>query len=133
MQQQISWRYAGTKSGYEQAHRERLPKDNGGMRIRKRHHPRIENGNRQRRNREKKTNHGPGEAHVKKSFSIVDRGTNANERAKSTDQSGRGKEIRVSRRNSVIAARKKMAQFMREQNADQRESKGDAGEQKLRV
>ena len=133
MQQQISRRDAGPQHGDEQAHHERLPEDNGRMRVRKRHHPRIENGNRQRRNREEKSNHRSREAHVKQRLAIVNRRANANERAKRSDQRRRGKEIRVARGNSVIAARKKMSQFVRQQNADQREGERDAGEQKLRV
>src|SRR5579862_6143873 len=133
MQQQISRSDLGAKQRDEQSHYQRLPEDDRSVQVGVRHAPRINNRNRQRRNREQESDHRARKANVKQRLAIVDWRTNTDKRPKRPDQRGRRKKVRIAGGDSVIAAGEKMSQFVGQQDTDQREGERGPGQQQLRM
>ena len=69
-------------------------------------------------------------ADVKQCASGADGRAHQNESAERADQRGKGNEERIAGVNVVMAAGEKMAEFMSQQNSEQREGEGQAGEQR---
>src|ERR1700736_3946107 len=130
VEKQVAWRHARPQQGQQDPQRERIAEDDARMRRRQWNHSRVCNGDGQRRNREEKSHHGSRQAYIEERFAIADRGSDADERAEGSDQRWRGNKIGIASRNTVIAAGKVVAQFMRQQNAEQRESERNSGEKK---
>src|ERR1700680_3279547 len=110
MEQQPTRRHARPQESQQDSQRERIAEDNRWMRLRQGNHSRVRDGYGQRRNREEKSHDRTGETYIEERLAIVDRGSDADERAERSDQSWRGNEIGIAGRNTVVAARKVVAQ-----------------------
>ena len=68
-----------------------------------------------------------GGANVKERASVANRGTDEDEGAERADQRGERNEERIAGMNVVVAAGEKMAEFVGEQDGQERQGEGESG------
>src|SRR5580658_3111339 len=87
----------------------------------------VRHAERERRNRENESDKRAGDANIEQRAARGNRRADSDERAERADQRRRGNEVRIARIDAVCTAREKVAEFMREQDAEQRECEWNAG------
>jgi len=94
--------------------------------VKARNDLRMENAEGERRNRQNESHEGTGSAHVKECTSGTNRRTSQNERAERANERRKGNKKRVGGADVMVAAGKKMAELMDEQNGEKSEGEGQA-------
>src|SRR5579875_415085 len=121
------------QDSHQKFHQQRISENDQSSGLRVRNDFRHINSSSQNRKGKNEPHQRPRKSHVEEGFAIQNRRANANESAEGADKRWRRQEIRIAGIDVVIVAGKIVSEFVRQQNANERKGKRNAGQQEMRV